>query len=107
MRNLYGLGVYAKVYKGITRKLVTSLKLSGNYNTIHINGTSNTNNRFIIQLQPGLSYFISEKLALEASISNLRYAKTYDDINAFETKNDRFSFSIDTSDINLGVAYYF
>lgn len=63
--------------------------------------------RLFIGLRPGLNYFLSNKIALEATIGSLGYnysSYKYDiDSASSKRESNTFNFDLSTSNINLGV----
>jgi len=59
-----------------------------------------------VQVAPGISYFLTKNLALEASFGVLGFATTEPDYEGAE-KTNTFRFGLDTRDINLGLVYKF
>lgn len=73
--------------------------LSTNYDLIDIKG-----NGFGAALSPGISYFVSNNFALEATFGVLSYASA--DIDGGVSANG-FSIGLDMNDINFGIVYKF
>jgi len=63
-------------------------------------------NAFAIAVAPGLNYFVSDCIALRASIGALSYTSAKADFDGAEAVNT-FGLNLDLSDINLGVTYKF
>ena len=63
-------------------------------------------NGFGIGAAPGVSYFISDNFALEASWGVLSYASAKADVDGAEASND-FQFGLDLTNINFGLVYKF
>jgi outer membrane protein len=61
---------------------------------------------FDFGLAPGLSYFVSDNLALEATFGILSYTTAKPDFEGAES-TDAFELGIDLNDINFGVSYKF
>lgn len=61
---------------------------------------------FEIALRPGVSYFISNNFALEASIAALSYNTEKPDGDGAES-TDTFQFGVNLTNINLGLIYKF
>lgn len=60
---------------------------------------------FEIALRPGVSYFISEHFAIEASIGALSYGTIEED--DAENSTDTFQIGVDLTEINFGLLYKF
>ena len=63
-------------------------------------------NTFGIAVSPGLNYFVSDCIALRASIGALSYSSSKADFDGAEALNT-FGLNLDLSDINFGVTYKF
>ncbi len=59
-----------------------------------------------IGFMPGVSYFLSNNFAIEASVGILGYSSAKPDSDGAEATK-RFDFGIDTNDINFGLIYKF
>lgn len=74
---------------------------------IDVSGTDDFKvNTFGIAVAPGVNYFVSDCIALRASIGALSYASSKADVDDAEALNT-FGFNLDLSDINFGVTYKF
>ncbi|WP_055446209.1 outer membrane beta-barrel protein [Lacinutrix mariniflava] len=58
------------------------------------------------EFAPGISYFVSDSITLEASIGVLGYNTFKADVDGAEARN-QFNIGLDLSDINFGIAYKF
>lgn len=63
-------------------------------------------NGFNIGVAPGISYFVSDNLALEATFGILGYNTTKPDFDGAES-TDQFNIGLNMSDINFGIVYKF
>lgn len=61
---------------------------------------------FNVAFAPGVSYFISEHFALEATYGLISYSSDKIDVDGAESR-DRFNVGLDLGDINLGLVYKF
>ncbi|RZJ31852.1 MAG: porin family protein [Flavobacterium sp.] len=61
---------------------------------------------FGIALAPGISYFVSDNWALEASIAALSYNTDKPDFDGAESTNN-FGLNVDLSNVSVGVIYKF
>jgi outer membrane protein len=61
---------------------------------------------FGVALAPGISYFVSNNIALEATFGILGYKTVEPDVDGSEPTNT-FNFGVDMSDINFGIVYKF
>lgn len=62
---------------------------------------------FNIGLAPGVSYFISENFALEASIGVLNYNTNKPDNGGNPDSTDTFDLNLNLTDVNVGLVYKF
>lgn len=64
--------------------------------------------QYFVAFRPGLSFFVSRKLALESSIGVLRYSSTKGESSTgSENTNQGFELSLDSSNLFFGLSYYF
>ena len=63
-------------------------------------------NSFGIAVSPGVNYFVSDCIALRASIGALSYTSSKADVDGAEALNT-FGLNLDLSDINFGITYKF
>ncbi|WP_299364221.1 outer membrane beta-barrel protein [Winogradskyella sp.] len=69
-------------------------------------GEENTVNTFVISAAPGVNYFVSDCIALRASVGALSYTSSKEDTDGAEAQNT-FRINLDLSNINFGVIYNF
>lgn len=62
-------------------------------------------NGFNVGLAPGISYFVSKNIALEATFGLLGYQSVKNDDT--DAKADSFDLGLDLGDINFGIVYKF
>lgn len=123
IRATFGFLPYIRGYKSINKNLLLFVQGEVGYNTSKselefnsINASTFTLNTFEIGIRPGITYFISKRMALEASLGGLSYTNSKQD---FESRNedntfnesssteDSFNFSINPSDFLFGMSFYF
>lgn len=63
-------------------------------------------NGFNLGLAPGISYFVSEHIALEATFGLLGYNTSEPDVDGAES-TDNFNIGANFNDINFGIVYKF
>jgi len=63
-------------------------------------------NTFAVAVAPGINYFVSDCIALRASVGALSYASSKPDVDGAEATNT-FGLNLDLSDINFGITYKF
>jgi len=115
----YGIGGFARYYIKIIDKFKFYIHGSINYsyqstNTTQTDG-SNENlhgNEILLAVSPGLVYFITPKLGLEASFGNINYSysKNFDNNLPIENQNttgSRYGINLNSSTLFLGLNYYF
>lgn len=64
------------------------------------------NNTFGVILTPGINYFVSNHVALRASVAALSYTSSKFDVDGAEAINT-FGLNLDLSNINFGITYKF
>ncbi|CAM1374649.1 porin family protein [Tenacibaculum xiamenense] len=64
------------------------------------------NNTFGVNLTPGVHYFVSDHVALRASIAALSYTSSKFDFDGAEAVNT-FGFNLNLTDVNFGIVYKF
>ncbi|MFD2914391.1 outer membrane beta-barrel protein [Psychroserpens luteus] len=106
--NMFEAGVFGRYYFTPAKQFSIFGELGANYETSKLEQGPNElkNDGFNIGLAPGISYFVSDCFALEASFGVLNYATNEDDIDGAES-TDTFSFGLDLTDINFGIVYKF
>gem|GEM_PF-1809387 len=63
--------------------------------------------QFYVAFRPGISFFVSQKLALESSFGILRYSSIKSENSGSETTSNGFDLNLDSSNILIGLSYYF
>lgn len=112
---VFSIFPYARLYKGLGKHLGVfvqgELSYSRNWfenEEENLTQSEDTQNSYFIGIRPGLSYFISKKLALETNIGSLGYSRFDSNTSNSETSSgSNFHLSLNTSDIFLGLAHYF
>jgi hypothetical protein len=118
----FGIIPYIRGYKSINKNLLLFVQGEIGYSTIQSEFQNNSRNistglgnEFRIGIKPGITYFISKRMALEASLGGLTYNNSNQD---FESRNDdntfnqsdssgnSFNFSINPSDFLFGLSIY-
>jgi hypothetical protein len=118
----FGIIPYIRGYKSINKNLLLFVQGEIGYSTIQSefqnnsrNISTGSGNEFRIGIKPGITYFISKRMALEASLGGLTYNNSNQD---FESRNDdntfnqsdssgnSFNFSINPSDFLFGLSIY-
>ncbi len=123
IRSTFGVIPYVRGYKSINKKLLLFVQGEAGYNffksELEIN-SSNLNtltiDTFELGVKPGITYFISKRMALEASLGGLTYGNSNRDFesrnpdntfNEIKNSSNAFNFSINPSDFLFGLSFYF
>ncbi|UOB16939.1 outer membrane beta-barrel protein [Abyssalbus ytuae] len=74
--------------------------------------SSDQRNNFFVGIKPGITFFLSNKFALESTVGRFGYNKTtyknnLNNDNDYDDKSDGFIASLDFSSIYFGLSYYF
>lgn len=115
LRHSLVLFPYIRRYMGVGEKLGLFLqgeiRYTGSWNDTEQTNSSDTSyneNNLFFGLRPGITYFISKKLALETSLGSFGYSRSKgkgDD--KYENTSNSFGLSLNTSDLLFGLSYYF
>ena len=114
--NSIGLAPYVRGYKGIGKQLALYLQGEVGYNHFwdtnvqdgQNENNDSTGNNLFVGVRPGITYFLGQKLAIEASYGSLGYSYTErKNDNGTYSKNNSFNLNLNTSDLLFGIAYYF
>lgn len=109
--NALAVGAFARYYA--TPK--SDFSFFGELGAAYVTSTSETDlpgsteykqNGFAVALSPGVSYFISNNFALEASIGALQYSTSKPDVDGAESTNN-FGLELNLTDIQFGLVYKF
>jgi len=65
-----------------------------------------TTNTFGVVVAPGINYFVSDCIALRASVGALSYTSSKLDVDGAESLNT-FNIGLNLSDVNFGITYKF
>ena len=113
--NIFTFGAYMRNYKSISEKFFFYLQSSVTYGTgqrefIDINGTAEADrSQFEISVIPGLSYFVTERLALDVRLASIRYRdESFDNVGAFPGTVDSQTFSITggLNSVGFGLSWF-
>lgn len=109
--NSFIINPMVRKYWNLGGKLYLFGQLDVNYSTGKSETTFTGNpttkvsvNSLGFNLKPGLDYFISNNLSLEATIGNLGYSR---DRRDGERANEKFNLGLNLGNINIGVKYIF
>jgi len=103
---------YIRYYKGIGKRLSFFVQGETQFSksTNERNGdTTIETDSFFVGVRPGLTFMISNCLALETTIGSLGYSSSNLENKQSNTKSDasNFGLSLNTSNLVFGVSYYF
>lgn len=102
--NTISVGVFGRYYFLPTHKFSIFGQLGVDYLSME-NDLTNTNaDGFGVALAPGISYFLSNHFALEATFGILEYQSVSPDGGE---STDAFNFGVDSDNIKLGIVYKF
>ena len=106
--NMLEIGVFGRYYITPAKQFSIFGELGANFENSKMEQGSNElkNDGFNFGIAPGISYFVSDCLSLEASFGVLNYSTNEDDIDGAES-TDSFNFGLNLSDINFGITYKF
>ena len=106
--NMFEVGAFGRYYFTPAKQFSIFGELGANFESSKAEQGSNElkNNGFNLGVAPGISYFVSDCLSLEASFGVLNYSTNEDDIDGAES-TDSFNFGLNLSDINFGITYKF
>ena len=109
--NTFSIGGFARYYATPASDFSFFGELGVNYMTTteedNVPGSTEfKENGFGIAVSPGVSYFISDNFALEASIGALEYRTMKPDVDDAESR-DTFGLNLNLTDITFGLVYKF
>jgi len=114
-RNTFSIYPYIKKFIPVNKNLLFSIRgeiqfSKTNFENSNNNFLNNGNDQgFFIGFRPGISYFISNKLALEANIGALGYSRStrdFDTNNSDKATTNSFSFDFNSSNLFFGLTYF-
>lgn len=103
------IGAFGRYYFTPARNFSFFGQLSAGYVSSKVEpdgGPEAKEDGFNVALAPGISYFVSDHIALEATFGILGYRTTKPDFDGAES-TDNFDFGVNFSDINFGIVYKF
>lgn len=105
--NQFSAGVYGKYYFTPANQFSFFTKLGvGTFSWEDKEVSNSKVNGFEVAFVPGINYFLSNCIALQASIGTLGYSTSKPDVSGAES-TDTFGFNLNLKDINFGVVYNF
>lgn len=107
--NSFGLGAFGRYYftPASQFSIFGQLGVGMQSDKTEVEGAGEAkSNGFNVGVAPGISYFVSEHFALEATFGILGYNTSKPDADGAES-TDEFNFGLNMSDINFGIVYKF
>ncbi|WP_347065984.1 outer membrane beta-barrel protein [Flavobacterium sp. WV_118_3] len=104
--NTFKVGVFGRYYTTPSSKFSLFGELGAEYWTGKDKIADVKENTFDIAFRPGISYFVSNNFALEATVGKLGYNSAKLDVDGAEARNT-FDLNVDFSSITFGVLYKF
>lgn len=101
-----GFGVFGRYYVTPASKFSVFAELGVDYNTIENKLTDAEAKQIAVGVAPGVSYFLSNHFALEASFGILGYSSNDNGGNGAE-KTNSFDLGLDLRDVSVGIVYKF
>lgn len=105
----FGYGVYTRLHKPVSENLYFFLQASGSYSSGKIELGNPImefeNNRLDIFLQPGLIYFITDKLGIELTFGSAYYIRAEDDGFGGTIRNAT-GLNLGLNSVGLGASLY-
>ncbi len=113
-RENISLAPYVRKYFGITRNLALYAQGEIGYGRFWVENifddqerSTDSGDNFFVNVRPGISFFATKNLALESSIGVLGYSVNTSEGENFESENQSFVFSINSSNLLFGLSYFF
>lgn len=105
----FDFGLNSRFHKMVSENLYLFVEPSvsiGRSSDENITGSDTKTNNFAIQVAPGMSYFISPKIALEMSLGSLFYTTSKRDQPSGEITTNNYGLSLNLSTVSLGFSYF-
>lgn len=105
----FEFGVYSRFHKMVSEKLYIYFEPSvsiGKGSDENITGSDTETNNFAIQVAPGMTYFISPKIALEMNLGALFYTTSKRDQPSGEITTNNYGLNLNLSTVSLGFSYF-
>lgn len=109
IENQFQIGVYSRFHKSLGENFYIYLQPSfgfGSGKNKTDGSETSSSNSINLQLMPGITYFMSDKFALEMNIGNLNYSNIKREAPGFEETTDNFNLNLNLSAFTLGLSYY-
>lgn len=104
--SVFSAGVFTRYYTSPKSRFSLFGHLGFNFNTQTENISKSNVNGFDLGLSPGISYFLSDKLAIEATFGQLGFETSKPDV-AGAVSTNTVNFDLNLSNIGFGLIYKF
>lgn len=113
--NTYSIYPYIKKFIPVNEKLLFSLRGEIRFSKTDFENSGNSfsnidnNQSFFAGFRPGITYFVSKNLALEANIGALGYSRSnreFENENQIKATTESFSFDFNSNNLLFGFTYY-
>lgn len=113
--NAYSIYPYIKKFIPVNDKLLFSLRGEIRFSKTDFENSGNSfsnidnNQSFFAGFRPGITYFVSKNLALEANIGALGYSRSNRESefgNQIKVTTESFSFDFNSNNLLFGFTYY-
>ncbi len=110
--NSYSVFPYVKKYIPLHKNFSFFLQGEARYSVSESDYNNNLNtgsgNTFFAGIRPGIVYFFTENLAMQANIGALGYTTSkFKSEGVVESTSNSFSFNLNSSNLLFGFSYYF
>lgn len=112
-RNTFSIYPYVKKFIPVNKNLLFSVRGEVRFSKTSYDNNNLLNNisdqTFFIGFRPGITYFISDKLALEANIGALGYSRLtrdFDPVNLDKATTNSFNFDFNSNNLLFGFTYF-
>lgn len=102
----YGQGGI-QVYGGTEDETETAVTQNGNTTITVINNTTTDLSGFSTGLKPGITYFLNNRFALDASFGLLQFATNGEKRTNYERRSNQVDFNIIPNSLTFGLSYRF
>lgn len=111
-RNVFSITPYIKKFVPINTNLLFSLKGEVKFSMDENKNSDSTNfyssNSIFIGFRPGITYFLSKRISLDANIGSIGYSHFNRELNTYNesNKSNSFNLNLNSSDFLFGFTYY-
>ncbi len=104
--NSMGFGIASRYYFTPANKFSFFGRLGAAYVTINDKVNKFKTNAFVVGVSPAISYFVSDKFAMQATIGSINYSTTSFDVSGSKSVNG-LDLNFNLSNIAVGLNYKF